>query len=1033
MTVQIKQIPFADDLIDAVAAAVEALPGGPDARPDVLVLLPSQRACRQLGHRLLERAGGRPQLLPRCLTPQQWEEHLAAGWGLDLDPQAPQLPDDRFRAQILAPLLHELDWPQGAPPAGPGLAAEYIAFFDELRRQRVDGQMLQARDLEPVLQRLPAAEADIVRDELERARLVWRLYRRAVPRDRVDAAGELADRIAAGQPLPAPPPRAVLVAGLGRADAVRAIVLRATLAHGRQGLLMLPSAEHPLDHRLCATWGRDEAATDPLAATRRLRRRLLGDDEPVAAGPDAPLMRRLASSPTLDASAAPGQLVADTPEAEAAAVAEHVAAWLETHGAPPRGIIVATADPELAARVKERLADVGLDSDNTVGRPLAAWPAGLLLRFLLRAALTDLRAEPLLEVLTNPYASLAGPDGKTGVWALRLERMFRREAAPQSGLVGLLRKAAEHDEAATAVLGRQTDGMLEYVRDIEQAFAPLLAVSDGRAHPWFDLLAAVEQTWRLAAPERSLASDPRRPDLTRLFALLAALRRDADRLAPVTLAQFAGDLGRLLTGETVAAHRAEDIAVTVTGLVEARLARADLLVVAGLNEGVFPAPGSSPALLPGPARVRLELPTWRDRRAQESELFLRLLHAAPAVTLSWSRNRGGQPALPSSLLQRLQLAAGLPDPQPAPAPLRRREAPPAAALATAEDAFRGEPAAAPRHAPGRPLDAWSWSGLRNWRDCPYRALLERGFALRAEETVREEFGAKEYGSVVHEVLQSALAPDHACYAALASGRREAAATALAEVARARFLPGAADLPERKARLRAFLDLAPGLIEVEARRFVDWRPLVREQEFTVTLADLHAWAEAAAAACGLDPAPPLPGHAAAVTVRGTIDRVDRAQDGTGGLFVLDYKTGSAPSAKHISALEDLQLLLYAAVVEMGAVPGAAGPVVHAAYYGLDPKGRPGPVTSYKKLPVVREDDGPPRLVVEGAQALVALAADAADPAAVFPLLPRARAGTQEGPLLCRWCDMRGVCRVEERDLGPAVALKVAAVVSRKEDS
>jgi RecB family exonuclease len=44
------------------------------------------------------------------------------------------------------------------------------------------------------------------------------------------------------------------------------------------------------------------------------------------------------------------------------------------------------------------------------------------------------------------------------------------------------------------------------------------------------------------------------------------------------------------------------------------------------------------------------------------------------------------------------------------------------------------------------------------------------------------------------------------------------------------------------------------------------------------------------------------------VRGRVDRIDTTPDGT-GLFVYDYKSGAAPTAKAIGTAEGLQLPLY----------------------------------------------------------------------------------------------------------------------------
>jgi len=93
--------------------------GCPEAMASMLVLLPSHRAGGQLGHALLEAAGGSALILPRILTPDRLAEHLRA---LQDEPDPGELPDPALRPLVLAPHLARLDWLQDRPEAAPGLA-----------------------------------------------------------------------------------------------------------------------------------------------------------------------------------------------------------------------------------------------------------------------------------------------------------------------------------------------------------------------------------------------------------------------------------------------------------------------------------------------------------------------------------------------------------------------------------------------------------------------------------------------------------------------------------------------------------------------------------------------------------------------------------------------------------------------------------------------------------------------------------------------------------------------------------------------
>ncbi len=330
--------------------------------------------------------------------------------------------------------------------------------------------------------------------------------------------------------------------------------------------------------------------------------------------------------------------------------------------------------------------------------------------------------------------------------------------------------------------------------------------------------------------------------------------------------------------------------------------------------------------------------------------------------------------------------------------------------------------------PIRPLTKLSWSALRNWRDCPYRHLLERGYALRREEEVQAEFQAMDYGNLVHRALQEWLDPRGAGYAALAADDVLTARSALAAAAAHHFEEGATDLPQRRLWFESFRGLMDGIVAVEQGRFADWRPLVLEQEFALPLPVLRDWV--AAAADPAEPVAPLPPHGHEVVLRGVIDRVDRHCDGTGALAVIDYKTGVIPTRKSVVELEELQILLYALAVDLGAValPGAGPHAVRESfYYGVNGKLVGGPASRHFDR-MAGDDD---QLLREAARQLVAMAVAAADPAGAFPVLPREMSGEGTAQLPCRYCDWRGVCRVEEMAVPPGTARKLDKMVNRKD--
>ena len=73
----------------------------------------------------------------------------------------------------------------------------------------------------------------------------------------------------------------------------------------------------------------------------------------------------------------------------------------------------------------------------------------------------------------------------------------------------------------------------------------------------------------------------------------------------------------------------------------------------------------------------------------------------------------------------------------------------------------------------------------------------------------------------------------------------------------------------------------------------------------------------------------------IRLTGRFDRIDRMADG--GLGIVDYKTGKAPSVAAVRGGFNLQLGLLGAIAEDGGFPGIAGQATAFEYWSLAKKG------------------------------------------------------------------------------------------------
>lgn len=1028
MAIVIHEHPLETPLVERLASWLLArAPGAADGDlTGCLIVLPSVRAAATLRHALLDASGRAALLLPEIVTPRQLAASVAVRLGLPggRDVLAP----DALRPLLLAGRLHALPWAAAHPESAAGLAEELVRVFDEARLAGSAERLLGDADgIAPA--GLAEREDELYRRDRERLAAAWSLYREAAPRDGVDqlveAAGRLGAAGAAGTGLSW---RLVVVAGFSDLDDATARLLRAVL-HTGQGHLFLAQSASWLARGFAATFLDADSPSHPLAAGRRLIALLAGDaaaqrDEMPADDPPPP---------------APELLACADAEAESGAIAALVCAALAQRGSQAR-IAVATADRALARRVIAQLRDAGLDADDTGGLPLASLPSGRLAHHLLAAA-THPRHETLLELLAHPFTRLAASRAEHARRALMFEKMLLRGQAPPGDLEECRSRAAKRDEALLARRPRARALLAPLVANLAAALAPLRQLH-GEAVAWRDLTAALRRTWLLIAPDHPLegaaaraaatAAGGRRLDeegLQALADLLHELDVWSPRLAAGNPADLAADLDRLLAARVVRPHRSPLLPVQVMGLLEARLERFDLLILAGASEETLPGRLQRPLLLGEAARAAAGLPSWRRRLGLQAELLLRLLHNGGRVVITWPRERAGQPVLPSPFLERLALALGreLPraEDEAAPAAIYRRSPPDHAALEAAQRAFAVEPLEIPARAP-RPLRRAGHTALSHYRGCPYRFLLEKGHALAEQEDVLAEFRRLDLGRRAHACLQSWLAPASEGAAKLAAGDHAGSLAALRRAASVVFGEGPGAPAQRRLWEMSFLAAAPELVERELARWRSWRPAALECRFKLTLADLHAWLvrEAGGAAGAPAPTPPS-ADAAALLLTGTIDRIDTARDRGGRAVVIDYKTGRLPAARAVAEAEEPQLLLYAIAVETGAASALGGPlrVEEAGYYRI--AGRRAQLRTFS----LAEGDKPGREALrEGARRLLQEAAAATDAGGVFPLIPRQRAGDLAGQLPCRHCPFRGVCRIDERPVPPRVG---ALLVERTE--
>lgn len=904
---------------DALAAGLIALHGREKTGlAQGVVLLPNNRAVRAITDAFVRRSGG-GLLLPRLIPIGDPELGEQLGGALEPLGEAPVPPaiEPIDRLFLLAGLI-ERHMPGTEPAEALRLAEDLARTLDQLLVEEIRPDRLRAFAAE-----LPDLSLHW-HASLERLTVILDHWPRVLAeRGRIDLA-ERRNRLLralARRWRDAPPRGFVVAAGVTTSAPAVADLLR-TVARMPEGRVVLPGLDGDMPRAEWDALGPHEP--DPETGFRRrsiethpqfhlkllLDRMGVGRDEVRrwrwGGGRNSPAVRSRAISNAMAPAAFTAKwqdlppaerrlsgvraLELADPAEEAQAIAIALREALET---PERTAALVTPDRSLARRVAAHLRRWGIEADDSAGRPLAELPSGTLLLALTVAGAEQFSPVPLLSLLKHPLvrrgeARLAWLEGA------RALDLALRGPRPPAGLDGVTEHLGDWSgrdrEVRKRALAWWKDEAAPVLRPLERAFR------DARARP-SDLLAVLREA------ASSLTGDAAWSGLAGRAAadLLAAAEPAAEasgRIAPAALVPV---LEQLLGGVAVRPPYGQHPRIFIWGLLEARLQQADLTILAGLNEGVWPPlPAPDPWLAPR-LRHQLGLPSLERRIGLTAHDFAGAL-GGREVLVTRARRDSRAPAVASRFWLRLEaMTGGL---------TRSRSQRWWAEAIDRPDANR--PAKRPAPSPDAKLRPRriSVTEVDRLKADPYAFYARKMLALPVLDEVDAEPSAAFRGSAVHRVLEAWMKEDD-CDPARLRPRAEA------------LLGEAAAHPLLRAlwqpRLLEAIDWIAS--EVAANRAAGRRPLRAE-----------AWGETIVAG---------------VTLQGMADRIDRLSGG--GLAIVDYKTGTPPGSKAVAEGYSMQLGLLGLIAEDGGFEGIEGVPAAFEYWSLAKDARTGTL-GYVKSPV-----------------------------------------------------------------------------------
>jgi len=886
---------FADALVAGLVPRYRE-PGFGLAR--LTLLVPSSRAARTLSEAFIRHAGDTGEgglLMPRMIAVGDLD--LDEKLGAALDPlgagDIPPASDPVARWLTLDRLIAEERASEGMEPL-PGrarlnLAREMARTMDRLLVEEKAPEDLWA---EPVLDQLGNLADHWKRSIRLFARVNARWQIELAERGEVDAATRrnlLFDR-AARRWKDTPPPHPIVAAGVTSASPALARLLRVVAALPA-GAVVLPDLDLAMDDAAWTELGLAGASEEPggpvfaagdalshpqyhlklllnrmgvnRAEVQAWHRRGLAAAEPSRARAISSLfLPPQASRAWIDLGADRRRLsgvrllASATVEEEAQAIALLVREALEQ---PEKRIAIVTADRGLARRVAQHLERWNITADDSAGRPLALTPAGRLFGLLAEIAANGPEPSSLVAAFGHPL--VRGYDTQARqAWLLGARTFDRhlRGPSPAPGMESLRKTAAK----------AKID---EWWAEAEGLLAPLL--------DWPREILLADALTKLADTAESFAQTLvwEREDGRALGAMVEELRGTAE-VAGTTIetADLAGILRDCMEAVAVRPGYGGHPRVAIYGLLEARMARADLVICGGLNEGTWPQPPGADALL-APAILRALGVPGAEFRIGLAAHDLAGAMGAPEVVLSRATRDAEGPTLPSRFLLRVEALLG------DDLDKEHRERAIAALLPHLD---RKRPAAPeyPRPAPDpspRQRDVLiKVTALDRLLGDPYQFYAQAILGLRQlQPLAADPFSDPALrGTLVHGILEK-----------WHKAKSTQPGLTLA--------PFAADCFEAERVHPLFRALWQPRLIAAMERFEQWVVEAEAAGRTVLASEI-------------DGAMVVDG----VKVMGRADRIDRLADGR--LGIVDYKTGAPPAKKQVMAGYALQLGLLGMIAQSG---------------------------------------------------------------------------------------------------------------------
>ena len=557
-----------------------------------------------------------------------------------------------------------------------------------------------------------------------------------------------------------------------------------------------------------------------------------------------------------------------------------------------KSVALVTPDRQLARNVKSEMTRWSVEIDDSAGEPLIHTPHATFLRLLLESATSRFAPAPLKALLAHPFSCFETPFEQRFELFTKFEIALLRTDATYEGLNGLTQLCQKHidgqidttyahpafkrlnetDWNEITGLAKRLLETLQPLANIAQGVDPLKLTEIISCH-----LSVAELACRDNEDPTGLWDGDVGEKLSEVFSSLQA----AAHLAPMmTSLEYTMLVDQQLAGTIVRPKHVRHGTLAIYGLLEARLISADVIVLAGLNETIWPPVTEVDPWLTRPQLRQAGLPVPERRVGLTAHDFAQGF-CSTKVYLTYSKKSGNSPAVPSRWLLRLNALLKAADAEYACVPDQQFPWLDWARAIDQSETF--EPGKRPSPTPLvklRPVN-FSVSGIATLLKDPYAFFANKILKLTPLIDLEHQAGAAEKGNLVHAALQSFIQnhqnslPDNAADI-LSSELKQQAKEKIAD-----------------ATLRVFWQ--PQFARM-AEWFIEQEVLLRE--------NLHKSFIETSGQYSFD----IDHTTYSISARA--DRLDLLDDQT--VRIIDYKTGTLPALKETNKDFSPQLLLEAVI-------------------------------------------------------------------------------------------------------------------------